>query len=480
VVLIVTTFSCITARAQTEPGATDKRIFEEIREHQQLSINIEYLSDMIGPRLTGSEQLKAAEQWTSELARKYGLEDVHLEGWSVAHSWKRGTAEAQIIQPVSRRLTVVSAAWSPSTQGLVRGKVVYVAATNHEELQAYHGKLRGAIVVLAKPSELMAKQRPEDPFVGPSIQTPLSAAKHGDVAEGPPFFIERRTFLKDEGVAAVLYDSGRHYGLLSVAYVADNFDASKVAPTAMLTHEDYSLIWRLLQRGSVEMEIALNNSFSQSAVEAHNVMGEIRGSERPDEMVIICAHLDSWDLASGTTDDGAGVVAVLEAMRALKALGLQPKRTIRFVLFGGEEEGHIGSDAYVKQHREELPKISAVLADDMGTSRVLSLRLHQNYAARGTVDATLSPMSELGLVQPWMERMYGSDYASFNAVGVPGFSTFGPPPSWWDSDQVQHTQADTFDNADQDGMIHQAEVLAGWAWNTAQLPELVPRTPETK
>jgi hypothetical protein len=362
---------------------------------------------------------------------------------------------------------------------LVRGKVVYVAAANHEELQAYHGKLHGAIVVLAKPSELMAKQRPEDPILGFPIQTPLSA-QHSEVVKGPPFYMERRTFLKDEGVAAVLYDSGRHYGLLSVEYIAQDFDASKVPPTAMLTHEDYSLIWRLLQRGNVEMEIALNNSFSASAVEAHNVVGEIRGAERPDEMVILCAHLDSWDLASGTTDDGAGVVAVLEAMRALKALNLQPKRTIRFVLFGGEEEGHVGSTAYVRDHSEELPKISAVLEDDMGTSRVLTLRLHQNYSARETVDATLSPMGELGLVQPWMERFYGSDYASFNVVGVPGFSTFGPPPSWWDSDQVQHTQADTFDNADQDGMIHQAEVLAGWAWNTAQLPELVPRSGTTK
>ena len=193
----------------------------------------------------------------------------------------------------------------------------------------------------------------------------------------------------------------------------------------MLTHEDYSLIWRLLQKGEVEMQIALTNSFSDAPVEVHNVVAEIRGAEKPDEVVILCAHLDSWDLGSGSTDDGTGVVSVLEAMRAIKAIGLHPRRTIRLVLFTGEEQGEMGSREYVKQHRDEWPKVSAVLADDTGTSRILTLRLHQNYAARETVDLTLAPLEELGLIQPRLERYHGSDYAPFNDVGVPGFSLVG-------------------------------------------------------
>jgi Zn-dependent M28 family amino/carboxypeptidase len=234
------------------------------------------------------------------------------------------------------------------------------------------------------------------------------------------------------------------------------------------------LLWRLLKKGAVEIELLLTNSFSESPVEVHNVVAEIREVHKPDEIVILCAHLDSWDLASGSTDDGTGVASVLEAARAINVLKLQPRRTIRIVLFTGEEQGEVGSREYVKQHQAEWNKISAVLADDTGTSRILTLRLHQNYAARKTIDATLAPLADLDLVQPWMERYYGSDYASFNDVGVPGFSLIGNQRDY-DYDQTHHTQADTFDKIKEDGVVHHAQVLAGWAYNTARLPELLPR-----
>ena len=277
----------------------------------------------------------------------------------------------------------------------------------------------------------------------------------------------------------MLYDSGKHNALLSVSNVADDYESRDALPTAMLTHEDYSLVWRLLQKGDVKVQIALTSSFSDAPVEVHNVVAEIRGREKADEVVILCAHLDSWDLGSGSTDDGTGVVSVLEAMRAIKTVGLRPRRTIRLVLFTGEEQGETGSREYVKQHREEWPKISAVLADDTGTSRILTLRLHQNYAARETVDLTLSPLEDLGLIEPWMDRHHGSDYASFNDVGVPGFSLMGNTTDL-DYDQTHHTPADTFDKVNKSGIIHHAQVLAGWAYNTAQLSQLLPRTWQTQ
>lgn len=440
--------------------------------------NIEYLSDAIGPRLTGSEQLKTAEAWAANVARQYSLENVHLEGWKIAHSWKRGTAQAQIVKPIVHKLTIASAGWSPSTNGLVHGNVVYVAATKPDELQAYKGKLKGAIAIYDKPSELMSPEPTNGPYIGPNVQTPEPPYRR-TTSEDEKFDKERRSFLKGEGVAAVLYDSGKHNALLSMSNVADGYEFREALPTAMLTHEDYSLVWRLLQKGDVEIQIALTNSFSDAPVEVHNVVAEIRGAEKPDEVVILCAHLDSWDLGSGSTDDGTGVVSALEAMRAIKAVGLRPKRTIRLVLFTGEEQGESGSREYVKQHRDEWPKISAVLADDTGTSRILTLRLHQNYAARQTVDLTLAPMQDLGLIQPWMERYQGSDYASFNTVGVPGFSLIGNQTDL-DYDQTHHTQADTFDKVNKSGIIHHAQVLAGWAYNTAQLPEPLPRTWKTQ
>lgn len=462
-------FCCSRAASQDDLEATDKRIFQEIREHNHLMENLEYLSDAIGPRLTGTEQLRTAESWASDVARRHGLENVHLESWKIAHSWQRGSAQAQIVEPVMRNLTIASAGWSPATAGRVRGSVVYVAATNNDDLRAYRGKLRGAIVIYGQPADLIS----QGPFAGPSIQTPTPAPDRSSPSIEDQFDSARMRFFKNEGVAAVLRDSGKHNDLLTMTGIGSMYEIGAV-PTGMVTHEDYSLIWRLLRKGLVEVEVALNNSFSDASVEVHNTVAEIRGVERPDEVVILCAHLDSWDLGSGSTDDGTGVVAVLEAARAIKALGLRPRRTIRIVLFTGEEQGEMGSREYVKQHQAELNRISAVLADDTGTARILTMRLHQNYAARKLVDTTLAPLQDLELIQPWMERYYGSDYASFNAVGVPGFSLIGNQTDY-DYDQTHHTQADTFDKVKQDGAIHHAQVLAGWAYNTAQLLALLPR-----
>lgn len=196
---------------------------------------------------------------------------------------------------------------------------------------------------------------------------------------------------------------------------------------------------------------------------------EIRGSEKPDQVVIICVHLDSWDLGTGSTDDVTGVASVLEAARAIKVLGLRPRRTIRIVLFTGEEQGQMGSREYVKQHRAELPKISGVLADDTGSGRLSTIRLNQNFRAHKLVDTALAPMRDLKLTEPGMERFYGSDYASFNDVGVPGFSCVGSQSDYY------HSQADTFDKIREDGVVQAAQPLAGWAYNTAQLPDLLPR-----
>jgi carboxypeptidase Q len=243
---------------------------------------------------------------------------------SIGTSWSGKQPELKrlktmLLRMVSRTLTMASAGWSPSTSGLVHGKVVHVAATKRDELRAYMGKLRGAIVIFDKPSELMSQEPANGPYSGLDVQAPKPPERRTP-SEAGKFDKERRSFLKGEGVAAVLYDSGKHNGLLSISNVADDYEFREALPTAMLTHEDYSLVWRLLQKGDVEIQIALTNSFSDAPVEVHNVVAEIRGAEKPDEAVILCAHLDSWDLGPGSTDDGTGVVSVLEAMRAIKAI----------------------------------------------------------------------------------------------------------------------------------------------------------------
>ncbi len=463
--------------APADPFAeADAKILAEIQDHSEVMVNLEYLSDVIGPRLTGTDRLKRANEWTVEMFRKYGLTNVHLEPWTIARSWTRGTARARIVAPTNHVLTIASAGWSPSTPGVVRGPVVYVNAQKKEDLEKFRGKLKGAIVVLTEPSKLSppALER-ESPVLGP-MQAPPPLP--GQPRPPAPFaaFVRlarvRNEFFRGEGVAAVLRDSSKPHGLLNMSGIGGDKYEVGLVPTAFLTAESYGTIWRLVQRGAVEMEIELTNGFSDAPVEVYNTVAEIRGSEKPDEVVLLGAHLDSWDLGTGATDNGTGSMAVLEAARALAKLDLKPKRTIRFVLFSGEEQGLVGSERYVESHKAELDKVSAVLVHDTGTGRVVALGLHDNYQAREIVDRVLAPLAGLKLLEPSMRRLFGTDHASFDDAGVPGFYGIQDPAEY---SKTHHSQSDTFDKVWKDDLVQGAQVLAAWAYNTAQLPEMLPR-----
>jgi len=458
-------------------AAADAQILAEVREHSEAMQNLEYISDRIGPRLTGSPQLKQANEWTAEVMRKYGLVNVHLEPWTIAHSWTRGTAAARIVAPTEHPLTIASAGWAPGTQGPVRGPVVFFDAKSKDDFAKYKGKLKGAIVITNEPQPL-SPPRPEDAnaeYFRP-MQTPPSPA--GQPPAPSPFapLLElgraRNEFFKTEGVAVVLRDSNKPHALLNMTGVGgEKFDIGPI-PNAFITGEGYRMIWRLLKHGPVTVEINMTNSFSDKAVEVYNTVGEIPGSEKPDEVVILGAHLDSWDLGTGSTDNGTGSAAVLEAARALAKSGLKPKRTIRFVLFSGEEEGLVGSVKYVEAHKTDLDKISAVLVHDTGTGRVLTLGLHDNYQAREIVDQVLAPLTELKLLEPSMVRTFGTDHASFDDLGVPGFWCIQNGAEY---SKTHHSQSDTFDKVWKDDLNQGAQVLAAWAYNTAGLPDMLPR-----
>ena len=325
-------------------AAADAQIVSEIHDHSQAMDNLEYLSDEIGPRLTGSPQLKQANDWTAAKFREYGLTNVKLEPWTIAHSWTRGTAHARIVSPAVHPLTIASAGWSPGTNGVVRGPVVYFDAKTKEDFEKFRGKLKGAIVIYQEP-ESLSPPRPENlnrelirpmqvppPVKGqPPVPSPFAALQ--EVARA------RNEFFKQEGVAAVLRDSNKPHGLLNMTGIGgEKFDIG-VIPTAFITGEGYRMLFRMQKHGKVEAEIEMTNSFGDKPMDVYNTVAEIRGSEKPDEVVILGAHLDSWDLGTGSTDNGTGSMAVLEAARTLEKLNLKPKRTIRFVLFTGEEQG---------------------------------------------------------------------------------------------------------------------------------------------
>ena len=460
-------------------AAVDAQILGEIRQHSQAMDNLEYLSDQIGPRLTGSPQLKQANDWTAAKFREYGLSNVYLEPWTIAHSWARGTARARIVTPTEHPLTIAAAGWSPSTAGVVRGPVVYFDAKTKEDFEKFRGKLKGAMVIYQEPASL-SPPKPEDQnaeFIRP-MQAPPSVK--GQPPAPSPFAVfqevarARSEFFKQEGVAVVLRDSNKPHGLLNMAGIGgEKFDIG-VIPTAFITGEGYRMLFRMRKHGRVEVEIEMTNSFGDKPMDVYNTVAEIRGSEKPDEAVILGAHLDSWDLGTGSTDNGTGSMAVLEAARALARLNLKPKRTIRFVLFAGEEQGLVGSVKYVDAHKDELEKISAVLVHDTGTGRALTLGLHDNYQDREIVDQVLAPLKELKLLEPTMRRSFGTDHASFDDVGVPGFFVVQDGAEY---NQTHHSQSDTFDKVWKDELNQGAQVLAAWAYNTAQLPTLLPRRP---
>jgi carboxypeptidase Q len=483
VVLILAGVRAGSARPSPDDGdafaAADAQILSEVRDHSEAMANIEYLSDAIGPRLTGSPQLKQANDWTAAKFREYGLTNVQLEPWTIAHSWTRGMARARIVSPAEHPLTIASAGWAPSTPGVVRGPLMYVDIKKDEDFEKYRGKLKGAIVIAQEP-ESLSPPRPSDGFaeVNRPMQTP-PPLKGQPVPPSPVAALreigrKRMEFYKQEGVAVVLRDSNKPHGLLSMTGIGgEKFDIGAV-PTAFITGEGYRMLYRMQKHGPVQVEIEMKNSFSDKPVEVYNTVAEIKGSEKPDEVVILGAHLDSWDLGTGSTDNGTGSMAVLEAARTLAKLNLKPKRTIRFVLFSGEEEGLCGSVKYVEVHKTELDKISGVLVHDTGTGRVLTLALHDNYQDREIVDQVLAPLKELKLLEPTMMHMSGTDHLSFNDVGVPGFWALQDGAEY---SKTHHSQSDTFDKVWKDDLNEGAQVLAAWAYNTAQLPGMLPRRP---
>ena len=460
-------------------AAADAQILNEIHEHSEAMENLEHLSDDIGARLTGSPQLKQASDWTAEMFRKYGLTNVHLEPWTIAHSWTRGTAHARIVKPAEHPLTIAAAGWSPSTAGVLHAPVVYFDAKKKEEFEKFRGKLKGAVVIYQEPASL-SPPKPEDSRS--EVVRPMQAPPpmKGEPPAPSPYAVmqeaakARTAFFKQEGVAAVLRDSNKPHALLNMTGIGgEKFEIGAI-PTAFITGEGYRMIFRMLKHGPVEVELEMTNSFSEKPVEVYNTVADICGSEKPGEVVMLGAHLDSWDLGTGSTDNGTGSMAVLEAARALAKLQLKPKRTIRFALFTGEEEGLVGSVKYVETHKTDLDKISGILVHDTGTGRVLTLGLHDNYQDREIVDQEITPLRELKLLEPSMQRAFGTDHASFDDVGVPGFWAIQDGAEY---SKTHHSQSDTFDKVWKDDLNQGAQVLAAWAYNTAQLPAMLPRRP---
>jgi Zn-dependent M28 family amino/carboxypeptidase len=457
----------------------DTKILEQVKaDAPTLKANLTYLTEHIGPRLTGSAKLDEASHWTAEQFKAADLSNVHLEDWTIANNWTRGPATGRVVAPTEQSLTLATAGWSPSTNGPVRGPVVGVSVEKTEDLEQYKGKLKGAIVLFGP---LRKMEAPEFPLATPwgKGTIPLAHTVNERPIDPAAYRQARLAAMKmfaEEKVSAVLIASEKEFGLLNMSVLSRDYQPALV-PAAYAVRENYELLWHLQEQGPTEAEVNIQGSLGGKPVQVYNTVAEIRGTEKPDEFVIIGAHLDSWDLGTGATDNGTGSMAVLAAARALQKMGVKPKRTIRFVLFTGEEQGLNGSRAYVKAHKDELPKISGVLVHDSGTGKVLTVGLMHNYAARETMDHALYPLAkakEIGLVEPSLRSEGGSDHVPFDEAGVPGFWCVQDIA---DYDKMHHSQADRLEHVRWDDLTEGAQVLAVFAYNVAELPELLPRKP---
>lgn len=452
----------------------DQKILAEITAHSELMKNIEYLTTQIGPRLTGSPQMQAASKWTLKRFQDYGI-DAHLETTQVSHSWTRGDDTAEILTPIQRRIEVRSLGWSKATPGAVTGNVVVLESQSADAISAMQGKLKGAIVLLGRPSVVPldgeAPDNAYDAVIPP--QRGVSAARGGAGggrgtggrgAAGP-------NPLAEAGVAVVLRDSGKPYNLFNMGGAGGGYDGSPY-PTAFLTHEEYSLIYRLVQSGAVSMKVSLKGTFSPTPEDASITVAEIKGSQFPDERVIIGGHLDSWDLGQGAVDNGTGAMATFEAARTLKALGWTPKRTITFILFTGEEEGGVGVRTFLTNHAAEIPKMDGVLVHDTGTGRVLSIALENLYDTAPQMSQIYRPLQEVFNLQPLSTRYFGSsDHVAFLNAGVATYFCIQEPAHYR---EAHHSQTDTFDKVIPDQINQGAAFLAGWAWNVSEMTQPLP------
>ncbi len=407
------------------------------------------LTDGIGGRLVGSPAYERAAEWAAEKFRANGLANVRLEPFTIPNGWQRGWARGQILAPVTRRLHVESVGWAPSTPpGGVRGEVIVVADLAPEKIKSQAEQMRSRVVLLD-----IEKALPGD--------DPKAYAAYA-------LFLASYQLFKDAGVRALLLPDGVPNNVLGDWVDTDNAKAQVLPlPVAEVGMEDSKLIRRFLEQGPVTVEFQYENHLT-GPVSVNNVIAEIPGSEKPDEWVLVGAHLDSWDLGTGAQDNGTGAVMVLEAARAIAALRKAPHRSIRFALWAGEEPGPPGSALYLKAHRAELDKCIAVLNTDYGVGHPVGWKVEGRKDLRDAMEPISRTLSDLGGGEVSEKVTCDTDHCPFMLEGIPALDL------WVDGShyrEIHHKPSDTFDKVDPVNFKADAAIVAVTAYAIAQKAE---------
>jgi carboxypeptidase Q len=457
--------------------AADQKIAAAEQQHSDALRNEEYLATYIGPRLTGTSAMQKASQWSLALFRKYGI-DAHLETTHIPHAWYRGNDWGELVSPVQHWMTIRSAAWSKATPGPVTARLTVLEKhATPEDIAANAAKYKGAIVLT---------DEPEGPAVLPKNPTNAHNANvpqpHG-VPKTPPLSItERRenmrkimTALAQAGAVAILRDSRKPDALILTGIASFPRYQPSALPVAYLSHPDYEWLLRLAKAGQGSFRIDLAGKFSSGPVPASITVAQIKGAKHPDEQVIIGGHLDSWDLGEGAIDNGTGAIATIEAARLLKSLNWKPDRTLTFILFTGEEQGGIGVRKFLKDHAAEILKIDAVMVDDNGAGRIISLPLENFWSTGPLLQEIYLPLQEVFDLQPMSTEFFpSSDHIAFQQAGVPAYFAVQAPAHYA---YAHHTTDDVFEIVQPGALKQQAALLAAWMWNVSQMPDPLPHHP---
>ena len=475
------------------------------------------LMDSIGERLTGSPNMKRANEWTRDQLTAMGLSNAHLESWGpFGRGWANQYVNVRMTSPDLVPLLAYAKAWTPGTNGVVTGKCIRVTIDDKKDFDKYRGKLAGMIVMLGtdadvKPiTEAPYKRLTDDELAKISeyeIPPDRMPSRMAEFRRRQQFVKDMNQFFADEKVLAVIdHSRGTAGGGTVFVQSGGSYKVGETTTIPQLTmaSEHWSRIARLLQqKKDVTLEVNVDNKFYDDDPMQNDTIAEIPGTDKKDEVVMLGAHLDSWHAGTGATDNGAGSIVMMEAVRILKALDIKPRRTIRIGLWSGEEEGLLGSQGYVEQHfgsrppmddpnmkgmptllrreagpvtvKPEQAKVSAYFNVDNGTGKIRGIYLQENEAVVPIFDAWMKPFKDLGMTTISMRNTGGTDHLSFDAVGIPGFQFIQDPIEY--ETRTHHSNMDVYDRLQPDDLKQISVIVASFVYDAAMRDQMLPRKP---
>jgi carboxypeptidase Q len=483
-----------------EEGFADSKVMEIIS----------YLSDVYGPRLTNSPNIKEAARWTTERLNEWKLANVHLESWGpFGRGWSNARTSVQVLSPRPFPLIAYAKAWTPGTNGPITANAVFAPITKEEDFAKFKGQLKDKFVLTAAVPENPERFEPQahrytDTELADLATQQVPAAQQGQedriaqLRAQREFQLKVQKFLIDEGVAVWIEPSRSDDGTVFVQQGGDRDKDKPAAPCRVaVASENYGRIVRMLEKkAAVTMLVDIQNKFWDDDLNSFNIIGEIPGSDKAkaDEVVMLGAHFDSWQSGTGATDNGAGSAVMLEAIRILKTTGAKMRRTVRIGLWTGEEQGLLGSRAYVKQHfgdREaedpathliktlpEHAKLDAYYNIDNGTGKIRGVYLQGNEMVAPIFNTWMVPFHDLGMTTLSIRNTGGTDHLSYDAVGLPGFQFIQDPMDY--DTRTHHSNMDVYERIQEPDMKQMAVIVASFVYLTANRDEMMPRKPLPK